>query len=332
MTLTQLRYLIAIADSDLSVTVAAERVNGTQPGLSKQIKQLEDELGFLIFTRGARSLENITPAGESVIEYARLLIAQANNIRALAANLQKVHDGELRIATTHTQARYALPVALSSFNKQFPTIAVHLSPGSDNESLMQLDRDQADIAIISTANQQAPHGYTALPIYHWDRIILVNKNHELAQLKQKLTLEDLARFPLVSYESSKDPESSLRRAFSKKGLATNLAMTARDADLIKTYVRAGFGVGILAEMAYGTTDKDLIRIDANKLLPRCTTWLLLRKDRLQRNYTLDLIQRLIPNLHSIDLQRLLRHNQTITFNTPHWHDNNLPGSMGEFEI
>lgn len=332
MTLTQLRYLVAIADSDLSVTIAAERVNGTQPGLSKQIKQLEDELGFLIFTRGARSLENITPAGENVIEYARLLLAQANNIRALAANLQKVHDGELRIATTHTQARYALPVALSSFNQQFPTIAVHLSPGSDSESLMQLDRDQADIAIISTANQQAPHGYTALPIYHWDRIILVPKNHELAQLKQKLTLEELARFSLVSYESSKDPESSLRRAFSKKGLATNLAMTARDADLIKTYVRAGFGVGILAEMAYENTDADLVRLDADKLLPRCTTWLLLRKDRLQRNYTLDLIQRLIPNLHSIDLQRLLRHNQAITFNTPHWRDNHLPGSMGEFEI
>lgn len=332
MTLTQLRYLVAIADSNLSVTVAAERVNGTQPGLSKQIKQLEDELGFLIFTRGARSLENITPAGENVIEYARLLLAQANNIRALAANLQKNHDGELRIATTHTQARYALPLALSAFNQQFPNIAVHLSPGSDAESLMQLDRDQADIAIISTANPQAPHGYTALPIYRWDRIILVPKNHELAQNKQALQLDSLAKFPLVSYESSKDPESSLRRAFSKQGLAINLAMTARDADLIKTYVRAGFGVGILAEMAYGATDSDLVRIDANTLLPQCTTWLLLRKDRLQRNYTLDLIHRLIPSLHSIDLQRLLRHNQAITFNTPHWSNTAQPGTMGEFEI
>lgn len=332
MTLTQLRYLVAIADSNLSVTVAAERVNGTQPGLSKQIKQLEDELGFLIFTRGARSLENITPAGENVIEYARLLLAQANNIRALAANLQKNHDGELRIATTHTQARYALPLALSAFNQQFPNIAVHLSPGSDAESLMQLDRDQADIAIISTANPQAPHGYTALPIYRWDRIILVPKNHELAQNKQALKLDSLAKFPLVSYESSKDPESSLRRAFSKQGLAINLAMTARDADLIKTYVRAGFGVGILAEMAYGATDSDLVRIDANTLLPQCTTWLLLRKDRLQRNYTLDLIHRLIPSLHSIDLQRLLRHNQAITFNTPHWSNTIQPGTMGEFEI
>lgn len=332
MTLTQLRYLVAIADSNLSVTVAAERVNGTQPGLSKQIKQLEDELGFLIFTRGARSLENITPAGENVIEYARLLLAQANNIRALAANLQKNHDGELRIATTHTQARYALPLALSAFNQQFPNIAVHLSPGSDAESLMQLDRDQADIAIISTANAQAPHGYTALPIYRWDRIILVPKNHELAQNKQALQLDSLARFPLVSYESSKDPESSLRRAFSKQGLAINLAMTARDADLIKTYVRAGFGVGILAEMAYGAADSDLVRIDADELLPQCTTWLLLRKDRLQRNYTLDLIHRLIPSLHSIDLQRLLRHNQAITFNTPHWSSTTQPGTMGEFEI
>ncbi|MBP8110987.1 MAG: hypothetical protein KAY00_01435, partial [Agitococcus sp.] len=215
---------------------------------------------------------------------------------------------------------------------QFPNIAVHLSPGSDAESLMQLDRDQADIAIISTASQQAPHGYTALPIYRWDRIILVNKSHELAEKQQAMTLDSLARFPLVSYESTKDPDSSLRRAFSKQGLAINLAMTARDADLIKTYVRAGFGVGILAEMAYASTDHDLVRIDARDLLPQCTTWLLLRKDRLQRNYTIDLIHRLIPNLHSIDLQRLLRHNEPITFNTPHWGTNSQPGVMGEFEI
>ena len=332
MTLTQLRYLIAIADSNLSITLASERVNGTQPGLSKQIKQLEDELGFLIFTRGARSLEGITPAGAKVIEHARLLLAQANNIRALAANLRKVHDGELRIATTHTQARYALPMALSAFNQQFPNIAVHLSPGNDSESLAKLEKDEAEIAVISTAGQLAPQGFIALPLYRWDRIILVNKNHPLAKMVEPLSLQDLAQYPLVSYESSMDPESSLRQSFSKQGLPINMAMTARDADLIKTYVRAGFGVGILAEMAFGKDDHDLVRLNADHLLPQCTSWMLLRKDRLLRNYTVSLIQRLIPSLHSIDLQRVLNNTQAVTFNTPHWRENLNPGSLGEFEI
>jgi LysR family transcriptional regulator, cys regulon transcriptional activator len=332
MTLTQLRYLVAIADSKLNITLAADRVNGTQPGLSKQIKLLEDELGFSLFTRGARSLDSITPAGEQVIEHARLLLAQAKNIKALAANLRKDHDGELRIATTHTQARYALPMALTAFNKQFPDIAVHITPGSDSESLNQLDRDEADIAVISTAGRQPPQGYIALPLYRWDRIILVGRDHPMAASGSPPGLADLADYPLVSYESSKSPESSLRQAFSVKGLAVNIAMTARDADLIKTYVRAGFGVGILAEMAYGHDDGDLMRINADDLLPQCTTWLLLRKDRLLRNFTLSLIQRLIPGLHADDMQRLMLQEISIPFDTPHWREHHAPGSLGAFEI
>lgn len=332
MTLTQLRYLVAIADSNLSITLAAERVNGTQPGLSKQIKQLEDELGFSLFTRSARSLDSITPAGEKVIVHARIILAQAKNIKALAANLRKDHDGELRIATTHTQARYALPMALTAFNQQFPNIAVHLSPGSDSESLNQLDRDEVDIAVISTAGQIPPQGYVALPLYRWDRIILVNQNHPLATLQNAISLSDLSQYPLVSYESSKSPESSLRQAFSQLDLSANIAMTARDADLIKTYVRAGFGVGILAEMAYLKEESDLVRINADALLPQCTTWLLVRKDRLLRNYTLSLIQRLIPSLHSTDMQRLMLQEINIPFNTPHWREQYAPGSLGSFEI
>jgi DNA-binding transcriptional LysR family regulator len=307
-------------------------VNGTQPGLSKQIKLLEDELGFSLFTRGARSLDSITPAGEQVVGHARLLLAQAKNIKALAANLRKDHDGELRIATTHTQARYALPMALTAFNKQFPNIAVHITPGSDSESLNQLDLDEADIAVISTADRLPPDNYIALPLYRWDRIILVSRDHPLASSGPAPDLASLSNYPLVSYESSKSPDSSLRQAFSNKGLAVNMAMTARDADLIKTYVRAGFGVGILAEMAYGQDDGDLVRINADELLPQCTTWLLLRKDRLLRDFTLSFIQRLIPGLHSNDIQRLMLQEISVDFATPHWRENYAPGTLGAFEI
>ena len=333
MTRTRLRAVVAVADPGLNGSPAAERVNGTQPGLSKQIKQLEDELGFLLFTRGARSLEGITPAGAKVIEHARLLLIQANNIKALAANLRQVHDGELRIATTHTQARYALPPALAAFNRQYPTVAVHLNPGTDAESLAMLDRDEAELAIISSAGTQPPSGYVALPLYRWDRIILVKPDHPLAHRTQALRLRELAQYPLVSYESSVDPESSLRRTFSSEGLAVNLAMTARDADLIKTYVRAGFGVGVLAEMAQSAEDGDLVRIEAAGLLPQCTCWALLRKDRILRDYTLSLLRRLLPWLHGNELQRLLRGVQAApSMPPPHWRDQHTPGGIGEFEI
>jgi LysR family transcriptional regulator, cys regulon transcriptional activator len=331
MTLTQLRYLLAIADSGLNITLAAEKVHATQPGLSKQLKQLEDELGFVLFTRGARSLESITPAGEKVIEHARILLDQANNIRAIAANLRRDHQGELRIATTHTQARYALPAALAALNREFPDVAVHLTPGGDSESLASLSRGDAEIAIVSTAGS-APAADLAIPLYRWDRVILVSKNHALAQLDRPLSLADIAKFPLVSYESSREPESSLRQAFNTLGLEMTIAVTARDADLIKTYVRAGFGVGVLAEMAITPEDADLVAIPADDLLPRCTAWLLLRRDRVLRDYTQALIRRLLPQLHALELQRAINDGEKLQIKAPHWRETTRPGAMGDFEI
>jgi DNA-binding transcriptional LysR family regulator len=331
MTLTQLRYLVAIADSGLNITVAAGRVHATQPGLSKQLKQLEDELGFLLFTRKARSLEAITPAGEQVIAHARIMLAEAGNIRAIAANLRRDTQGELHIATTHTQARYALPAALAVLNRQFPQVAVHLSPGGDRESLAQLASGEAEIAVVSSVGAP-PHADLAVPLYRWDRVVLVPRGHALAALGRSLTLADLAAHPLVSYESSREAESSLRRAFVAAGHEPSLAVTARDADLIKTYVRAGFGVGILAEMAITPEDADLVVIPADALLPTCTTWLLLRRDRVLRDYTAALVCRLQPQLHPRDLKRALDDGEPLSVAPRHWRETGRPGAMGEFEI
>jgi len=319
MTLTQLRYLVAIADSGLNITVAAAKVHATQPGLSKQLKQLEDELGFHLFTRGARSLEAITPAGEAVIEHARRMLAEASNIRAIAANLRRDAQGDLQIATTHTQARYVLPTALAGLNRQFPQVAVHLTPSGDAESLARLASGDAEIAIISSTGTPPVAGL-ALPMYRWDRVVLVPRQHPLASLGYAPTLVDLARYPLVSYESSREPDSSLRRAFAEAHLEPSIAMTARDAELIKTYVRAGFGVGILAEMAITPEDSDLVAIPADNLLPRCTTWLLLRRDRVLRDYTQTLVTELVAGLHPRDLRRALEDGASLQLQTPHWRD------------
>ncbi|MBC6941689.1 MAG: LysR family transcriptional regulator [Xanthomonadales bacterium] len=305
MTLAQLRYLIAIADSGLNITLAAERVHATQPGLSKQLKQLEEELGFTLFTRRGKSLDAVTAAGATVIERARIIVAEAANIRALAANLRNEAHGDLRIATTHTQARYALPGAIAGLRKRFPDVGVHLQPGGDAEILELLDRGETDLAVISTAGHR-PEGL-ALPVYRWERVALVPRGHALTKLGRAPTLADLAAFPLVSYESSLKPDSSLRRAFEGAGLELKLAFTARDADLIRTYVGAGLGVGILAEMALDAGDRELVALPIDGPLPSCTTWIVLRRDRVLRDYALEFIARLAPQLDRRDVRRAFDH-------------------------
>ena len=245
MTLTQLRYLVAIADSGLNITQAAERVHATQPGLSKQLKQLEDELGFQLFSRKGRSLESIAPAGVRVIEHARKVLAEVANIRSYAANERGEHSGRLLLATTHTQARYVLPPAIAAIKREFPQVSVDLLAAGDSDVLGKLD--QADLALISTAGS-VPQGGVAVPLFRWKRVLLVQAAHPLAALRRAPSLAELAAHPLISYESSIRADSSLQRAFAGAAVTPQIAMTARDANLIKTYVRAGLGAGLLAEM------------------------------------------------------------------------------------
>lgn len=308
MTLAQLRYIVAIADSNLNITLAAERVHATQPGLSKQLKQLEDELGFQLFSRKGRSLDSVTPQGVQVIERARTILAEAQNIRAIAANLRSDERGELSIATTHTQARFVLPPAVGALKRRYPQLSVHLKPHGDAQVMGLLERGQVDLAIVSTAGNPPGDGL-AIPLFRWQRVVVAPRGHALAALGRPLRLADLARHALVSYESSLRKDSSLRHAFTAVGLAPNFACTARDADLIKTYVRAGLGVGVLAEMAVTPEDdRDLRVLDADGLVPECTTWLVLRRDRVLRDYALALVELVAPQIDGRELRRVLAGN------------------------
>lgn len=316
MTLTQLRYFAAIADSGLNITLAAERVHATQPGLSKQLKQLEDELGFLLFSRKGRSLESITPAGAQVLAHARRLLTEAANIRSYAANQRRDGQGRLVLATTHTQARFVLPPAIGQVKQAFPRVSVHLLPSPEGEVLELLARGEADCALISSAGE-APAGGIAVPLFRWKRVVLVPRDHALARAGKPPTLEQLAALPLVSYESSSRPESSLRRAFAGKDLEPQLAMTARDADLIKTYVRAGMGVGLLAEMAVSEReDLDLVALTAPAAIPECVAWAILPRERVLRDYTIELLCALAPQIDRRDLQRVLAGNQEAQWPRP----------------
>ncbi|WP_426689119.1 LysR substrate-binding domain-containing protein [Rhodanobacter ginsengiterrae] len=325
MTLTQLRYLVAIADSGLNITVAAERVHATQPGLSKQLRQLEDELGFQLFVRKGKSLDMVTHAGRQVLDRARTILAEAANIRSIAANLRNDAHGELRIATTHTQARFALPAAIGALSQSYPQVSVHLQPGRDSEVLAQLETGRVDLAVISTAGAP-PNTGIALPAYHWHRVILAPQGHPLASSDQPASLEALARLPLVSYESSLKPDSSLRRAFETCDLQPQIVMTAGDADLIKTYVRTGLGIGVLAEMAILDSDTDLAALPADHLFPRCTTWIVLRRESVLREYMLEFITQFAPHLDRRDVVRMLAGDPAVSEwdGVPHWDERSFP--------
>ncbi|WHZ20221.1 MAG: Transcriptional regulator, LysR family [Rhodanobacteraceae bacterium] len=307
MTLNQLRYLAAIVDSGLNITLAAEHVHATQPGLSRQIKQLEDELGFLLFTRKGRSLTALTQAGEHVLVHARRLLDEAGNIRALAANQRGERKGRLTLLTTHTQARYVLPAAIAATRRAFPAVSIRLQPSDEGEILAQLARGGDELAVISTSGAVPAEG-VAVPLFRWRRMVLVPASHRLARRRKPVSLRELSALPLVSYESSRKPESSLRRAFDAAKLPMQLAMTAHDADLIKTYVRAGLGVGILAEMAVTPDDTDLHVLPAPAALPECITWAVLPRGRVLRDFTLRLLRELAPQIDPIDVRRVVAGN------------------------
>ena len=306
MKLQQLKYLIAIVDNGLNITAAAERLYTSQPGVSKQLKLLEEELGMQLFTRKGKSLDAVTPAGEKVIERARVIMREVENIRTLAADYFEEKDGSLSIATTHTQARYVLPDIIAAFRERFPNISLNLHQGTSEQIADMVAADKIDFAIATGSNHLFSN-MLLVPSYRWDRSIIVPKGHALTGLDRKITLQDLVEYPLVTYVFSFSGESSLKRAFADQGLEPNVGFTARDADVIKTYVRMGLGVGIVASMAADCSDrKDLEVIDAEGLFPRSTTWIGYRKDAVLRRYMVEFMQLFAPHITSRQLDQLTR--------------------------
>lgn len=318
MTLTQLRYLVGIVDAGLNITLAAERLHSTQPHLSRQLKQLEDELGFQLFVRRGRSLAQVAPSGGRVVEHARKALVEVSNIRALAANERVSQRGEMRLLTTHTQARFVLPAAVAALRDAFPDVGVQIESVTDLELSGGLAGRDADLAIMSSVSIPGGDG-VAIPLYRWRRAVLVPRGHPLAFLARAPSLAELAQFALVSYDSLQREDSSLRLAFERLGLALRVAMTARDADLIKTYVRSGLGVGVLAEMAIEPGESDLVALPAPPELLECTTWALIPRSRVLRDYVLGFLRLLAPQLDPRDIRRVVEGNSAADWpEAPSW--------------
>jgi LysR family cys regulon transcriptional activator len=290
----QLRFLAAVAQNDLNITAAAAKLCTTQPAVSKQLKLLEEELGFNIFVRRGRTLTKITPPGERVIRHTLKLLREAQNIKGISAEFEDEDRGTLSIGTTHTQARYVLPPVIQIFRAKYPNVQFHLHQGTSEQIAEMAEFDRIDFA-IATGSQELFSKYVLLPCYRWQRRIIVPADHPLAAVS-KPSIQELAAFPIVTYVFSFTGPSSLHEAFAKAGLTANVALTARDADVIKTYVRLGLGVGIIAGVALDPIeDQDQVSIDAGHLFPGHKTWVGFARDGLLRRYMYDFIGLIAPH-------------------------------------
>lgn len=295
MKLQQLRYIVEVRNHNLNVSATAERLYTSQPGISKQVRLLEDELGVQIFGRSGKHLTHVTPAGQGILAIAEEMLDKAEAIRAVADEHTQPDQGRLHIATTHTQARYALPAVIRQFIDRYPKVSLHMHQGTPTQIAEAVVRGEADFAIAT----EALHLYDdliMLPCYHWNRSIVVPKGHPLASLA-KVGIEDLAAYSLVTYVFGFTGRSDLDEGFARKGLEPKIVFTATDTDVIKTYVRLGIGVGVIATMAYDPDiDSDLVAIDASHLFQSSTTKIGFRKSSFLRGYMYDFIQAFAPHL------------------------------------
>lgn len=312
MTLTQLRYLVAIADAELNITLAAGRVHATPARPVQAAQAAGGRAGLSVVRAQGAQLDGATPAGVEVIERARAVLSEVNNIRTYAANQRRESQGQLTLTTTHTQARFVLPPAVAQIKNAYPQVSVHLQQAAESAALDLLGQGDADIAVVSTAGGE-PSAGIAVPLYRWRRLVVVPRGHALDHPRTAPEMHALSEHPLISYDSSTRPGSSLQRAFAQMGLEPSIALTALDADLIKTYVRAGLGVGLVAEMAVNAFDKDLRAWPAPAPIAECIAWAVLPRDRVLRDYALDLVHVLAPQIDKRDLRRVLDGNQA-----PNW--------------
>jgi LysR family cys regulon transcriptional activator len=295
MKLQQLRYIWEVAHHDLNVSATAQSLYTSQPGISKQIRLLEDERGVEIFARSGKHLTRVTPAGEAILKTAGEILRKVETIKQVAQEFSDEKRGSLSIATTHTQARYALPAPIEKFIKKYPEVSLHMHQGTP----MQISELAADGTVdfaIATEALELFSDLLMMPCYRWNRCIVVPRGHPLTEI-ESLSLEDVANYPIVTYVFGFTGRSKLDDAFYDHGLSPKVVFTAADADVIKTYVRLGLGIGIVAKMAYDEqADSDLVALDASHLFAASVTRIGFRRGTFLRGYMFDFIKMFAPHL------------------------------------
>jgi len=304
MKLQQLRYLCEVANQDLNLSRAAKKLHTSQPGISKQIQLLEEELGVEIFIRNGKRMASITPPGKTIVEIAEKILIEENNLRCVGQEFTDKDIGSLTVATTHTQARYALPPTIRQFTTRYPKIKLTIRQGNPTQISKLVTSGEADIAIATEAIEFF-HELVMLPCYQWNRCIITPPEHPLLSLRE-ISLEAIVKYPIITYDFAFTGRSKINQAFEARGLVPNVVLTALDADVIKTYVELGLGIGIVAQMAFDPNrDKHLRSIDAGHLFESSTTRIGIRKNSYLRGYVLDFIKMFSPQLNRITVKKAM---------------------------
>ncbi len=300
MNLQRLIYLREIARRELNLTAAAQALHTSQPGVSRQILELEEELGIQIFVRKGRRLVAITEPGQRVLAIAERVLMDIGNLQQVAADYRTEDSGSLVIATTHTQARYKLPPVIRAFRERYPQVTITLRQGAPEQVAAQVRAGDADLGMASESLEHA-EGVISVPCYQWTHVAVAPHDHPIA-LAAELTLELLAQYPLLTYDMAFTGRDAINRAFQARGLQPTVAISALDSDVVKTYVKLGMGVGLLAGIAYEPhNDSSLVARECGHLFGTRTTRIALSERRLPRSYVFSLIQQLAPDL---DIQAL----------------------------
>lgn len=305
MNLQQLRYVLEVARSDLNVSHAAESLFTSQPGVSKQIRLLEEELGVVIFERHGKRLVGVTEPGKQVLTIAERLLGEVDNLKRVGEDFSNESAGSLSIATTHTQARYVLPPVIEKFTRRYPQVRLSLRQGSPPQICEYVLAGEADVAIATEAIEHY-QDLVMLPCYSWNRCVVAPPGHPILDARP-LTLEEIARYPIVTYDFAFAGRSQINKAFAARGLKPNVVLTAIDADIIKTYVALGLGIGLMAAMAYDpSADHNLRSADASHLFESATTRIGLRRGGYLRGFTYSFIELFAPHLSRRVVEAALR--------------------------
>lgn len=299
MKLQQLRCIVAMRQNNLNVSETAAALFTSQPGVSKQIKLLEDEVGVQLFERSGKQVVSETAAGKDIIDVAERVLAATDDIKNIGREYNDPNAGELRLATTHTQARYVLPSIIEAFSERYPRVNIHLHQGTPAQMASMIEAGEVDF-VIATEGLHHYNDLVMLPCSRWNRAVIVPPDHALYKLSQLdgLTLEALVNFPIITYVFGFTGRSQLDKAFVAKGLEPNVVLTAADADVIKTYVRSGLGVGIIAQMAFEPEkDSDLKVIKAGHLFDTSMTHIGMRRNRQLRPFMYAFIEQFASHLN-----------------------------------
>lgn len=292
MKLQQLQYLDEVVRRGLSISQAAESLHTSQSGVSRQIALMERELALQIFERHGKRLTGLTEAGKLIVEQSARVLRELNNLKRVGDEYSQQDSGRLTIATTHTQARYFLPEVVKAFSEAWPRVQLTIHQGNPGQVAEQVVNGAADVGIATEVIGATPE-LISLMCYQWNRCVVAPKRHPLLQAST-VTLPLLAEYPLITYDFAFAGGSVVLREFEQAGLKPNIVLTAIDADVIKTYVKLGLGIGLVASMAYDEKrDSGLAMLDVSHLFPPNTTYLGLRRDVFLRQYMLDFIRRLV---------------------------------------